>query len=210
MEQLLPLALHKPAHRDAGPPLDDAGDLLLGDLVPQQGALLARLGDLLLGLQFLFQLRDAAVLQLGGLVQVVLPLGLLQIGVGLLQLLPELLDLADGVFLVLPLGLFGVELVPQLGQLLLELGQVLPGQGVVLLLEGGLLDLELDDLPLDDVQLGGHGVDLGADHGAGLVHQVDGLVGQEAVGDIAVGQGGGGDDGPVGDLHAVEHLVALL
>ena len=32
----------------------------------------------------------------------------------------------------------------------------------------------------------GHGVDLGADHGAGLIHQVDGLVGQETVGDIAV------------------------
>ena len=68
----------------------------------------------------------------------------------------------------------------------------------------------LDDLPLDDVQLGGHGVDLGADHGAGLVHQVDGLVGQEAVGDIAVGQGGGGDDGAVLDLDAVVHLVPLL
>ena len=68
----------------------------------------------------------------------------------------------------------------------------------------------LDDLPLDDVQLGGHGVDLGADHGAGLVDEVDGLVGEEAVGDIAVGQGGGGDDGAVLDLDAVVHLVPLL
>ena len=58
-----------------------------------------------------------------------------------------------------------------------NLGQMLLRQASVLLLEGGLLNLVLDDLPLDDVQLGGHGVDLGADHGAGLVDQVDGLVG---------------------------------
>ena len=45
---------------------------------------------------------------------------------------------------------------------------------------------------------------------AGLVDQVDGLVGQEAVGDVAVGEGGGGDDGAVGDAHAVVHLVLLL
>ena len=164
----------------------------------------------LLRLQLLLQLGDAAVLQLGGPVQVVLPLGLLQLGVGALQLLPELLHLADGVLLVLPLGLLGVELVPHIGQFLLDLRQMLLRQLVGLLLQGGLLDLVLDDPPLDHVQLGGHGVHLGADHGAGLVHQVDGLVGQEPVGDIPVGEGGGGDDGPVGDLHAVVHLVALL
>ncbi len=44
----------------------------------------------------------------------------------------------------------------------------------------------------------------------GLVDQVDRLVGQEAVGDVAVGEGGGGDDGAVGDAHAVVHLVLLL
>ena len=156
------------------------------------------------------ELGDLAVLELGGPVQVVLPLGLLQGGVGRLQVGAQLLHLADGVLLVLPLGLLGVELVPHVGELLLDLSQVLLGQLIGLLFQGGLLDLVLDDLPLDHVQLGGHGVDLGADHGAGLVHQVDGLVGQEAVGDIPVGQGGGGDDGPVGDFHPVVHLIPLL
>ena len=68
----------------------------------------------------------------------------------------------------------------------------------------------MDNLPGNHVQLGGHGVHLGADQGAGLVDEVDGLVRQEAVGDIAVAQCGGGHDGPVGDLYPVEHLVALL
>jgi hypothetical protein len=58
--------------------------------------------------------------------------------------------------------------------------------GAVGLLGSGLLDLELHDAARHLVELGGHRVDLGADHRAGLVHEVDGLVGQEAVGDVAV------------------------
>ena len=87
---------------------------------------------------------------------------------------------------------------------------MLLGEGVGLLFQGGLFDLVLDDLSLDHVQLGGHGVDLRADEGAGLVDEVDGLVGEEPVGDVPVGQGGGGDNRAVLDLHAVEDLIALL
>ena len=200
VEQLLPLALHQAGHGDAGPALDDAGDLLVGDLIPQQGAGLALVGDLLLFLQGFFQGGDLAVLQLGGLVQVVLALGLFQLGVGSFQIGAELLDLTDGLLLVVPLGLLRLELLAHVRELLLDLGQVLLGEVVALLFQGGFLDLMLDDLPLDDVQLGGHGVDLRADQGAGLVHQVDGLVGQESVGDVPVGQGSSGDDGAVRDL----------
>ena len=43
-----------------------------------------------------------------------------------------------------------------------------------------------------------------------LVDEVDGLVGQEAAGDVAVGQHGGGDERGVLDADAVVDLVALL
>ena len=43
-----------------------------------------------------------------------------------------------------------------------------------------------------------------------LVDEVDGLVGQEAVGDVAVGQGRRRDQRAVGDAHAVVLLVLLL
>ena len=45
---------------------------------------------------------------------------------------------------------------------------------------------------------------------AGLVDQVDGLIRQEAVGDVAVRKHGGGDDGRVLDAHAVMDLELLL
>ncbi|MPM37122.1 hypothetical protein SDC9_83728 [bioreactor metagenome] len=134
MQQLFPLALHQACHGNAGPPLDDPGDFLLAHLIPQQGAALTRRGGGLLGLQGLFDLGNPAIFQLGGLIQIILPLGLFHFGIQGLQLLPELLHLADGVLFVLPLGLFGLKVLPQLGQLPLDFRQMLPGQRVGLLL----------------------------------------------------------------------------
>src|SRR5207244_713634 len=53
------------------------------------------------------------------------------------------------------------------------------------------------------------GVELGAQAGGGFVHQVDRLVGEEAVGDVAVREGRGRNQRGVLDLDAVVHLVAL-
>ena len=60
------------------------------------------------------------------------------------------------------------------------------------------------------VQFGGHRIKFGLDHGAGFIHQVDGLIRQETVGDIAVGQGGCCNQRSVLNLDAVEHLVAFF
>ena len=60
-------------------------------------------------------------------------------------------------------------------------------RGVVgLLLQRLALDLELDDAAVELVERLGLGIDLHAQPRGGLVHQVDRLVGQEAVGDVAV------------------------
>lgn len=54
------------------------------------------------------------------------------------------------------------------------------------------------------------GVDLHADAAGGLVDQVDGLVRQLPIGDVAVRQLGRGDDRAVGDAHPVVHFIAFL
>ena len=95
-------------------------------------------------------------------------------------------------------------------QLLVEGGQPLLRGGVGLLGQRHPLDLELADAPLDDVDLGRHRVDLDAQAARRLVDEVDGLVGQEAAGEVAVGEHRRRHERGVLDAHAVVHLVALL
>ena len=209
-QQLLPLSLHQPGNRNARPALHDLGDFLVGNSIPKDIAVFRGLGTALFLFQLLLGFRQTAVFQFRRLFQVVALLGGFDLTVQVLDLLPQLLHPANGVLLVLPLRLHGVEGIPFLRQLLLQLGKTRLGQLVLLLFQSSFFNLHLDDLPGHRVQLRGHGVHFRPDLCAGLVDQVDGLVGQEPVGDIPVGQGRGGDDGGVRDFHAVEHLVALF
>ena len=112
--------------------------------------------------------------------------------------------------LELPVGPHRVGLLAQRGQLLGDRVAARGRAGVGLGLQRLLLDLELHDAPLHDVQLGRDRVDLDAQAARRLVDEVDGLVRQEAGGDVAVREPGGGDEGAVLDAHPVVHLVALL
>ena len=95
-------------------------------------------------------------------------------------------------------------------ELALERLAALLGGVALVLAQGGELDLELHDPAVDLVDLGRQRVDLDADLGGGLVDQVDRLVGQEAVGDVAVGERGRRDQGAVLDRDFVVDLVAFL
>jgi hypothetical protein len=68
----------------------------------------------------------------------------------------------------------------------------------------------LDDAALHLVDLLREAVDLHAQLACGLVHQIDRLVGEEAVADVAVRKRGGSDQCVVGDPNAVMHLILLL
>ncbi len=160
--------------------------------------------------QVALQLAHLAVAQLGGLLQVVVALGRLDLDAHLVDLLFQRLHLGDGIALGLPArGQLGALLL-EVGQRLLQFGQPVLAGLVLLLLERLALDLQLHHLAVDLVQRLRLGVDLHAQPAGRLVDQVDRLVGQEAVGDVAMAQRGRRDHGAVGDAHAVVHLVALL
>ena len=81
--------------------------------------------------------------------------------------------------------------------------------GFVFELAGG--ELELHQAALHLVDLGGDAFEFHGEPAGGFVHQVDRLVGQEAVADVAVRELGGGNEGGVLDLHAlVMGFVARL
>ena len=155
------------------------------------------------------QLLERAVLELGRGRVVGLALGLLDPDVERLELRLGRADRRDRGLLGLPALLHRAGLLLDVGELLLE--RLEPRlRGVVGLLAQGLaLDLELDAPPLELVELDRHRVDLHPQPRRGLVDEVDRLVRQEPLRDVAVGQGRRGDERRIGDPDAVVHLVAL-
>ncbi len=157
-----------------------------------------------------FQFRDQPVLEFGGALQVGLAVGLLDLHLRFGEFGLRRLHRLDRLFLVLPAG-------AQLGLGLAQVGELLAQRlearlrGVVgLLAERRFLDLQLLDPPRDLVDLGRHRVDLDLQPRGRLVDQVDRLVGEEAVGDVALRERRRGDDRRVGDPHAVVLFVAPL
>ncbi len=211
VDQLLDLALHHPRDGDAGPLAHHLGDILGVHFLFEHLPLALDLGEAgVLLLELLLQVEARAVAQLRGPLQVAGALRILLLDLRALDLLLQLADLQDLRLLVLPLRLHSGALLANLGELALDLFQALQAGWVTLLAKRLALDLELNPPPLQGVNLVRHGVDLHAQAACRLVDQVDCLVGQEAVRDIAVAERGRGDHRGVADSHAVVNLVALL
>ena len=153
-----------------------------------------------------FERRQLAVADLGHALEVALALGALGLHAQLVDGAGDLLHALERLLLLRPAR---GELVPgrlRVGELALErLAHLLR-----LLRHRGQLDLQLAHAPLGLVELQRRRVDLHAHARGGLVHEVDRLVGEEAAGDVAVGEHGRGHERGVADAHAVVRLVALL
>ena len=147
VEYLLLFTLHKFCNGYACPAADDLCNLLLCYLVAEETVVADVLFSLVLKLlELLLQSGQSAVFELCRLVEVVLTLSLVYLAAEMLDLLTELLNGSDVGLFVLPLCLHRIELVTQLRELLLNLGEVLLRDVVAFLFEGGFFDLELDYL----------------------------------------------------------------
>ena len=205
-QQLLALTFQHLGRGDAGPAFHHFGNLFGPHSLGHKGLTLARLGLA----QRLFQRGDAAVLQLSGLGEVALALGLLQLGAGAVELLFQVAGLFQAVAFGLPLCRHLGRLLLQVGQFLVELFQAVLTGRVILFLQGFRFDLHLQDLTVQRVQFFGLGIDLHPQPAGGFVHQVNRLVRQETVGDVAVRQGSRRHKGRVADAHTVVKLILLL
>ncbi|KOT22176.1 hypothetical protein DM52_2199 [Burkholderia mallei] len=214
VQQLLALALHHPRHRNARRARDDLGNFLRADLRAQQArprriVLLALLGlrDLL---EPRLELRQLAVLQLGDLLELAFALQARNVGTHLVDLFLQLRTALHGCLLGRP-DLVEIRVfAPEPLDFLLDQRKTLLRRFVRLLLHRFALDLQLDQTAIELVHFFGLRVDFHLDPRRGLVNQIDCLVGQEAVGDVAVREFRRGDDRRIGDLDAVMQFVLLL
>ena len=212
VQEFLALALRQTRCGDARPGRDDLGDVALRHLFLQQAVTAAlQLGERRARLfRGRFGRGDFAVEDFRGAPEVALALGLLGFRAQGVDLFLGVAGLGDDFLLALPLGDHGLDLLLGVGKVAGDLLQSLARVFVLLLGEGLALHLQLHGRAVELVDFTGHGVQLDLQAGSGLVNEVDGLVGQESVRDVAVAQGGGGHEGAVGDVHAVVHLVAFL
>jgi len=155
--ELLDLALHQAADGDAGPLADHLGDVFLVHLLLEHPLVALQVGQPRLGgLDAALDLRQAAVLQLGGLAVVAASLGALHLVAHLPVLLLQGARLLDGGLLLLPVPCKARALLLEVGQFPLEARQSLARRVVLLLAERLGLHLELHDPPFDLVQLDRH------------------------------------------------------
>ena len=211
VDELLHFAFHQPAHRNVRPARDDLGDVFLVDLLLQHARAGWRAGGrrLLVLPNLPLELGNAAVLQFGRLRVVAGALRLLDVVAQVLELFLLLAHALNRALFLCHCAARPRTLLLQAGQFLLELGQPILGRRVRFLPQRLALDLELHDAALDFVELGRHRVDLHAQPGRRLVDQVDRLVGQKPIGDVAMGQHRRRDERRVLELHAVVDLVPL-
>ena len=160
--------------------------------------------------QLLLQLGDFAVANAGGGFEIAVALRVVELGLLGVDLLLERLQRLDSAFFIFPLsGQAGILLL-QVRKLLLDSLEP-PAAGVVFfLLERLAFHAQLHDLAAKLVQLGGQRVILDPQPRGGLVDQIDRLVGQMAIGDVAMAERRGGDQGRVLDAHAVMGVVSIL
>ena len=209
MQSLILLGFRQLCDRNVGPAGNNLCDLILGDCLVHEREVLP-LHLRLLGCELFLQLGELAVLKLCGLVQVIGLLRRLNFVVRVLNLLPDLGELRDTCLLILPLCLGLGKRCLLLGELFLDGLESLLREVVGLLPERRRLDFELHAAAVHLVEFRRQRVELGLNHRAGFIDQVDGLVGQEAVGDIAVREHRRADQRAVLNLHMVVVLVALL
>ena len=160
--------------------------------------------------EFARQFRDAPVLNLRHSRQVARAMRFLELGPGVLEFLLEMRGALHDRLFRAPDFVEVRVLALKVRDGRFESLQPAPGCLVGFLVQRLALDLQLDQPTLQTVELLGLGIDLHSDARPRFVHQIDGLVGKLAIGDVSMRQRGGGDDGRIGDFHTVVYLVALL
>ncbi len=211
LDELRHFALQHLRHGNPRPARDHARHILFVHFFLEHAAGLVDALELgVRGGEFLPQSHQLAVADLRRFVQVTLARGARFVNLRLLDRFLQPPKVRDDFLLRLPAQLQLVGFLPEPGQLFFESLQALARGGIFFLAQRLALDFELRHAAFDLVDFRRHGIDFNAQAGGGFVNQVDGLVGQEAVGDVTVGEHRGGDDGRILDAHAMVNFVALL
>src|SRR5579875_2331932 len=189
---------------------DDFSDVLGVNLLFEHTCTLHIRQPGLHALYALLQFGNGAIAQFGHIFQPVLALGLLQLDLRLLQLAFQAAHLFHRLALLLQRQAQVVQLLGQIGDFALNLFAPFTAGRVGFFLQCLQLNLQLANTPIQRVDLGRCAVQFDATAAGRLVYQVNRLVRQEAVGDIAVGEDGSGHQSAILNAHTMMYFIALF
>ena len=135
--------------------------------------------------------------------------GSFQLGLQFVDAALEVGDAVGGGQFTVPAGLQRALVLLEGGKFGFKRGQALAGGVVRFLAQALALDFELHDLAVEFVEFRRGRGELHAQAAGGFVDGVDGLVGQLAVGNVAMRQGRGGNQRAVANLDLVVRLVSV-
>ena len=161
-------------------------------------------------LKLLFKLRNAAVLQLGHAGEIVAAMCRLEFQTRALKFFLYVVRALHRSFFSDP-DFFEIRKFPlQHVELRLNVCKAFSRCVVGLFFQGLAFDLELNDASLKPIHLFGLRIDLDTNARRGLINQIDGLVRQLAITDVAMRQRRRSDDGGIGNFDSVVKLVAFF
>ncbi|MNS52490.1 hypothetical protein D3C72_852070 [compost metagenome] len=208
-QQLVALAFQHLVDRNARPAGNDMGDVIGRDNFLNHRTDTAAVAGFRRS-QFLFEAGNDAIGQLASALELAVALGNRQFVAGFVQPLLQVCGVAELLLFRLPAGRQRICLFFRIGQLVLELLEAVGGGLVRLLLQGFAFDLQLNDAAVQFVQFFRLGIHLHAKTRSGFVHQVDCLIRQEPVGDVAVGKRRSCNKGGIRDTNLVVLFVFFL
>ena len=208
MQQLFALALQHSRNGNTRPSAHHFSNIVGRNLLAHHAfSCLRGLQLLLNALDIVVKLFQLAIPNLGHTFVIALAFGPIGLVVQAFNLQLVLLNLVYQRPFALPFGPECLLLFAQFGYILIQLRHL----GLIVFALNGLsFNLQLLKATGYFVQFFGHRVAFHSQFCCRLVHQVDGLVGQKAVGDVAFRQLHGGDTGIVLYAHFVMVLVTLL
>ena len=109
-----------------------------------------------------------------------------------------------------PLGLHRFENIVEVGKFFLQILEPVFRYAVLFFFQCFLLYFKFDPLSFQFIDFSGHRINFNAQHRCRFVDQIDRLIRQKSIGNIAVGKGYGSDGGIVLDPDAVVNFIFFL
>ena len=156
------------------------------DFLFEQTGIFAVFEFIFCGFKLFFNTGDRPMTQLGGTVEVVIPLGFFQLQFSDFQTFTQAPDPADGLFFIFPAGSQFRCLTFVFSQFAFQRFAAFDRCGIFIFFQAGYFDFQPHDLAFDFVDFHRRAFNFSTQNRRGFIYQVDGFVGQKTIRNVFI------------------------